>query len=249
MRKLKVVLSLMLAGLSGPLFAGHAEDNWPEPVKSYRTGQVLFDRLEVTRTDNDDELIVWDMLAWYGDDRNRIYFKGEGENVQDDGEPSELESAEVLASRLIAPFWEVQGGVGTRGSMASEAERENYLVFSLFGVAPYRFEMDNSVTVNEYGDIAASIEAEYDIRLSQVSYLQPRLELEAALTDAEEYDRPSGFNNIRVGLRYRYELSREFAPYVGVYWSRSLSDKADQIRDQGGDESETGVVVGVRMWF
>jgi copper resistance protein B len=122
-------------------------------------------------------------------------------------------------------------------------------VFSLFGMAPYRFEMDNSITVNEDGDIAASIEAEYDIRLSQVSYLQPRLEVEAALTDAEEYDRPSGFNNVRVGLRYRYELSREFAPYIGVYWSRALSDKAEQIRAQGGDESEIGVVVGVRMWF
>jgi copper resistance protein B len=235
--------------MSAPLFAGHAEDDWPEPVKPYRTGQILFDRLEITRTDNDESLIVWDMLAWYGGDRNRLYFKSEGKNERGDGEPSELESAEILASRLIAPFWEMQGGVGTRGSMASGADRENYLVFSLFGTAPYRFEMDNSVTVNEDGDIAASIEAEYDIRMSQVSYLQPRLELKAALTDAEAYDRPSGFNDVRVGLRYRYELSREFAPYIGVYWSRSLGNKADLIRDQGGDESETGVVIGVRMWF
>jgi copper resistance protein B len=249
MRKLKVVIYLTLAGMSAPLFAGHAEDDWPEPVKPYRTGQILFDRLEITRTDNDESLIVWDMLAWYGGDRNRLYFKSEGKNERGDGEPSELESAEILASRLIAPFWEMQGGVGTRGSMASGADRENYLVFSLFGTAPYRFEMDNSVTVNEDGDIAASIEAEYDIRMSQVSYLQPRLELKAALTDAEAYDRPSGFNDVRVGLRYRYELSREFAPYIGVYWSRSLGNKADLIRDQGGDESETGVVIGVRMWF
>ncbi|WP_297185377.1 copper resistance protein B [uncultured Porticoccus sp.] len=249
MKKLKTVISLMWIGLSAPLFAGHAEDDWPEPIKTYRTGQVLFDRLEVTRTDNNEDLLVWDMLAWYGGDRNRVYFKSEGENKWDDGEPAELERTELLASHLIAPFWELQGGVGTRGSTASGAERENYLVFSFFGMAPYRFEMDNSVTVNEDGDIAANIEAEYDIRLSQVSYLQPRVELAAALTDAEEYDRPSGFNNIRLGLRYRYELSREFAPYVGVYWSRSLGDKSDQVRDQGGDESETGVVVGIRMWF
>jgi len=187
-----------------PVFAGHAEDDWPEPVKPYRTGQVLFDRLEVTRTDNDESLIVWDMLAWYGGDRNRIYFKSEGENQKDDGEPTELESAEVLASRLITPFWELQGGIGTRGSLASGANRENYFVISLFGVAPYRFEMDNSITINEDGDIAASVEAEYDLRLSQVSYLQPRLEIAAALTDAEDYGRPSGFNDVRVGLRYRY---------------------------------------------
>jgi copper resistance protein B len=249
MKKLKVVMFLALSGITNCLLAGHADDEWSEPVQPYRTGQILFDRLEFTRTDNDADLIVWDMLAWYGGDRNRIYFKSEGKNERGDGEPSELESAEILASRLIAPFWEIQGGVGTRGSMASGADRENYLVFSLFGTAPYRFEMDNSFTVNEDGDIAASIEAEYDIRLSQVSYLQPRLELKAALTDAEAYDRPSGFNDVRVGLRYRYELSREFAPYIGVYWSRSLGNKADLIRDQGGDESETGVVIGVRMWF
>ncbi|MFT6491474.1 MAG: copper resistance protein B [Porticoccus sp.] len=249
MKKLKVVMFLALAGITNCLLAGHAEDDWSEPVKPYRTGQILFDRLEFTRTDNDADLIVWDMLAWYGGDRNRIYFKSEGKNERGDGEPSELESAEILASRLIAPFWEIQGGVGTRGSMASGADRENYLVFSLFGTAPYRFEMDNSFTVNEDGDIAASIEAEYDIRLSQVSYLQPRLEVNAALTDAESHERPSGFNDVRVGLRYRYELSREFAPYIGVYWSRSLGNKADLIRDQGGDESETGMVIGVRMWF
>ncbi len=249
MSKLKIVMPLVLAGMSGPVSAGHAEDDWPEPVESYRTGQILFDRLEVTRTDNDEDLIVWDMLAWYGGDSNRLYFKSEGENQKDDGEPTELESAEVLASRLIAPFWELQGGVGTRGSLASDAERENYLVFSLFGMAPYRLEMDNSITVNEDGDIAATIEAEYDLRLTQVSYLQPRLEVAAALTDAEAYSRPKGFNDVRVGLRYRYELSREFAPYIGAYWSRSLGDKADQIRTEGGDESESGIVVGVRMWF
>lgn len=249
MIKLKIIVPLVLAGLTGPVCAVHAEDDWPEPVKSYRTGQILFDRLEVTRTDNDEDVLVWDMLAWYGSDRNRLYFKSEGENQKDDGEPTELESAEVLVSRLIASFWELQGGVGTRGSLASGAERENYLVFSLFGVAPYRFEMDNSITVNEDGDIAATIEAEYDLRLSQVSYLQPRLEVAAALTDARAYNRPSGLNDIRVGLRYRYELSREFAPYIGAYWSRSLGDKADQIRAGGGDDSETGLVIGARLWF
>lgn len=249
MRKLNIVVPLVLAGLSGPVCAGHAQDDWPEPIKAYRTGKVLFDRLELTRTENSDDLVVWDMLAWYGGDRNRVYIKSEGENQQDDGEPSDLERTELLASHLIAPFWELQGGVGTRGSTASEQNREDYLVISLFGVAPYRFEMDNSITVNEDGDVAATIEAEYDIRLSQVSYLQPRLEIAAALTDAEAYNRPRGLNDVRVGLRYRYELSREFAPYIGAYWSRSLGDKADQIRAGGGDDSETGLVVGARLWF
>nr|WP_228638800.1 copper resistance protein B [Kangiella koreensis] len=230
-------------------FANHAEDNWPEPIKEYRTGQVLFDRLEVIRTNNDDDQLVWDMLAWYGGDENRIYFKSEGESTWDDGEPVYLESTELLASHLISPFWELQGGVGTRGTVGSDANRENYLVFSLFGLAPYQFEMDNSITINEDGDISMSLEAEYDVRLSQVSYIQPRIEMAASLSDAEEYKRPKGLNNIRLGLRYRYELSREFAPYIGVYWSRALGDMAEQIKAEGKNVSETGIMIGVRLWF
>lgn len=249
MKTLSIFTLLTITVMSATATADHAEEHWPEPVKSYRTGQVMFDRMEFTRTNNNENLIVWDMLAWYGGDRNRVYFKSEGENKQNDGEPTELESTELLASQLIAPFWEIQGGVGLRGSMASDADREHYLVLSLFGMAPYRFEMDNSLTINEDGDIAASLEAEYDIRLSQVSYLQPRLEVSAGLTDAQAFDRPSGFNDIRIGLRYRYEISREFAPYIGVYWRRALGQKANQIADDGGDQIETGFVAGVRMWF
>jgi len=105
--------------------------------------------------------------------------------------------------------------------MNSNVNLEHYAVFSLFGLAPYRFEMDNSLTINEDGDIAANLETEYDLRLTQVSYLQPRLEVAAALTDALEYDRPHGLNSIRLGLRYRYDLSRKFAPYTGGYWQQS----------------------------
>lgn len=249
MKSLTLLISLMGIVTSIPALAGHAKESWPAPVKSYQTGQIMIDRLEVTRTDNDEDVVVWDMKAWYGGDRNRVYFKSEGENALDDGEPSELESAELLASRLIAPFWQLQAGVGTSGSTASDANRENYLVLSLLGIAPYRFEMDSSITVNEDGDIAASMEAEYDLRLTQVSYLQPRLELTAALTDAPDYERPSGFNSVRLGFRYRYELAREFAPYVGVYWSRALGDKAALVREGGDEANETGIVVGARMWF
>ncbi|WP_286842537.1 copper resistance protein B, partial [Idiomarina sp. UBA4206] len=57
--------------------AGHAEEGWPEPVKEYYTGQVLFDRLELTRTDEEENVAVWDMMAWYGGDYHRFVFKSE----------------------------------------------------------------------------------------------------------------------------------------------------------------------------
>jgi copper resistance protein B len=249
MKSLPAFLSLSLALSSSVVLAQHAKDDWPTPIKPYYTGQLMLDRLEISQNDKGDNVATWDMLAWYGSDETRIYFKSEGENQLNDGEPSELERAEVLASKLILPFWEAQAGLGARGSLDSDVNLEHYAVFSLFGLAPYRFEMDNSLTVNEDGDVAAKIEAEYDLRLTQASYLQPRLALAAALTDALDYNRPRGLNSVRVGLRYRYEFTREFAPYIGAYWRSSFGETADLEEAQGKDDSEFGLVIGVRMWF
>lgn len=244
--KLLLVTAALLPGLA---IAGHAQEDWPEPVKDYYTGQVLFDRLELTRSSEDDTIAVWDMMAWYGGDYHRVVFKSEGENAQNDGEPTHLESAELLYGYLVSPFWSFQAGIGTRGSLSSESSMENYAVFSFAGLAPYWFEMDNSLMINEEGDIQFVSEAEYEWQLTQTSYLQPRMELTANLTDSTLYQRQSGLSNLRVGLRYRHEVMREFAPYVGIYWNGALGNTADELRQMGEDTTETGVVLGARIWF
>ncbi|WP_371194593.1 copper resistance protein B [Glaciecola sp. SC05] len=253
MKRINVInLSLIASCLSTLLSSAHAQetpDDWPDPVAEYYTGSILFDRFEYTRTDDEENIGVWDMVGWYGGDTYRVYFKSEGENKQDDGEPTDIERAEILASKLIAPFWELQAGLGTRGTLSSESNMENYAVISLYGVAPYQFEMDNSLMINEDGDINFAMEAEYEIRVTQVSYLQPRLAISASLSESERFDRQSGFNSIRLGLRYRYEFSREFAPYVGMYWSKTLGNSADAAERKGESTNETGLVLGARFWF
>jgi len=246
------IISKVLLGLtvvSSSAVAQETPSNWPEPVEAYYTGRILFDRLEYTRTNDEENIGVWDMVGWYGGDTYHLYVKSEGENKQDDGEPTDIERAELLVSKLIMPFWELQAGIGTRGSLFSVANMENYAVISLYGLAPYQFEMDNSLIINEDGDISFSVEAEYEIRVTQISYLQPRLALSGSLSESERFERPSGFNSVRLGLRYRYEFSREFAPYIGMYWSRSLGDSADAARLNGESVSESGVVLGARFWF
>ncbi|HDY84683.1 hypothetical protein LCGC14_0786370 [marine sediment metagenome] len=252
MNILKIVIGWSICCFCSVLFAEdrqHDNADWPAPMASMLTGKFMVDRLELSQTDSGANVATWDVLAWYGGDEHRVYFKSEGQNQLNDGEPTDLESTEALVSTLISPFWEIQAGLGLRGPLDSDVSREHYAVFSLFGLAPYRFGMDNALTINENGDIAAKLETEYDLRLSQVSYLQPRLEVAAALTDALEYDRPKGLNSIRLGLRYRYELSREFAPYIGGYWQQSFGETADIIEAKGKDDTEFGLVLGVRMWF
>ena len=246
---LRVLLVVLAFAGSNYSLAQETPKDWPSPVVDTLNGIVLFDRLEVARNNREENIGVWDMVAWYGGDTYRLYFKSEGENKQDDGEPTDIERAELLASKLIAPFWEIQAGLGTRGTLTSESNMENYAVISLYGLAPYQFEMDNSLIVNEDGDISFAVEAEYEVRMTQTSYLQPRLAISGSLTESTRYDRQSGFNSIRLGLRYRYEFSREFAPYVGMYWSRALGNTADVAELAGESVSETGFVLGARFWF
>ncbi|MCQ2045295.1 copper resistance protein B, partial [Stutzerimonas kunmingensis] len=52
-----------------------------------------------------------------------------------------------------------------------------------------------------------------------------------------------------VGLRLRYEIVREFAPYIGVTWSRAYGNTADMARDEGEDVDEARFVAGIRLWF
>ncbi|GGZ79937.1 copper resistance protein B [Paraglaciecola sp. Hal342] len=246
---LRVLLVVLAFAGSNYSLAQETPKDWPSPVVDTLNGIVLFDRLEVARNNREENIGVWDMVAWYGGDTYRLYFKSEGENKQDDGEPTDIERAELLASKLIAPFWEIQAGLGTRGTLTSESNMENYAVISLYGLAPYQFEMDNSLIVNEDGDISFAVEAEYEVRMTQTSYLQPRLAISGSLTESTRFDRQSGFNSIRLGLRYRYEFSREFAPYVGMYWSRALGNTADVAELAGESVSETGFVLGARFWF
>lgn len=59
----------------------------------------------------------------------------------------------------------------------------------------------------------------------------------------------SGLTNMSAGLRLRYEFSRQFAPYIGLEWSRSFGDTADYLQAAGKDKSSSQVLAGLKFWF
>lgn len=232
----------------------HAEDgydapaDWPSPMMEHNTGAVLFDRLEYVVPDKGDEALVWDFEAWYGGDINRVYLKSEGENVQGDGESAEFEALDLRYSRLIADFWELQGGIGYQGNVGSNDHPERfYGVIGLQGTAPYRIETSLDLKVSEDGDAWAQLEAEHDVRLTQRWYLQPRAEVVAAGSEVPEFGVGEGLNSVNASLRLRYEITRRFAPYVGGYWEKRYGDTADLARARGGHVEDTGIVAGIRV--
>ncbi|KQY85023.1 copper resistance protein B [Brevundimonas sp. Root1423] len=209
-----------------------------------RTTAVVIDRLEAGFGDG-EETWLWDVQGWSGGDINRFWWKSEGEGDFDDG----LEEAELQAlySRAVLPFWDVQAGV--RQDVRPDGEDTTHLVLGLQGLAPYWWEIDAAAFLSTEGDLTARAEAEYDQRITQRLILQPRLEIDASDSDIPELEIGSGLTSVEAGLRLRYEFRKEFAPYVGVEWSRSFGDTADYIEARGGDADDTRFVVGLKAWF
>ncbi|WP_439478339.1 copper resistance protein B [Brevundimonas sp.] len=209
-----------------------------------RTTAIIIDRLEAGFGD-DGETWLWDVQGWSGGDINRLWWKSEGEGDFDDGvEEAELQA---LYSRAVTPFWDVQAGV--RQDFRPDGEDTTHLVLGLQGLAPYWWEIDAAAFLSTEGDLTARVEAEYDQRITQRLILQPRLEIDASASDIPELEIGSGLSSVEAGLRLRYEFRKEFAPYVGVEWSRAFGDTADYIEARGGEADETRFVVGLKAWF
>ena len=93
------------------------------------------------------------------------------------------------------------------------------------------------------------LEGYYDQRITQRLILQPRVEANFALQDVRESGIGSGLSDLELGLRLRYEVVKEFAPYVGVEWARKVGDTARFARAAGEDDNVTNFVAGIRFWF
>lgn len=208
------------------------------------TGMVLVERLEARiPTDGGETGYLWDAQAWYGGDLNRFVLKTEGEGEIDGA----VEDAEIQAlySRAIGPFFDLQAGV----RFDPEPDSRTHLVLGVAGLAPYMVHVDGALFLSDRGDLTARVEAEYDQKITQALILQPRVEAEFAAQDIPERDIGAGVTKVEPGLRLRYEIAREFAPYIGVEYEAKLGETADIARARGEDPDGFKVLLGVRAWF
>lgn len=186
----------------------------------------------------------WDGEAWFGGDINRLFLKSEGEGAFHEG----IESAEVQAlySRAVGPYFNLQGGV--RQDLGPSPKR-TYATIGFEGLAPGQFEVEGAAFLSNKGDLLGRLEGYYDQRVTERLILQPRVELNFAAQDVPENRIGSGLTDAELGLRLRYEIRREFAPYVGVSWERQVGDTARFARAAGDNPSSRSIVAGVRVWF
>jgi copper resistance protein B len=204
-------------------------------------GMLLLDQIEWQQLDDGDAL-AWEFDAWYGDDYNKLWFETEGDRVDSEEEGR----VEVMWDHIISPWWSLQTGV--RHDFGRGPSRD-WLDFGIQGMAPYFFDIDAAIYVGEQGRTSARFSAEYDMLITQRLILQPEVEVRLFGKDDPENGIGSGLSDVEVGLRLRYEIRREFAPYIGLHWERKFGRTATLARGEGEDADELSLVGGLHVWF
>lgn len=220
-----------------PDVAGHAVHD--KAVHAYWS----LDRLEAWEADEGSTAVGWEGLAWIGTDLDRVWLRSEGEHMDGAVEAADIE---VLYGRAIAPWWDLLAGV--RHDFG-EGPSQTFAALGVMGLAPYKFEVSATAYLGQSGQSAARLEAEYETLLTNRLILQWVAEAEFHGRDDPRRGIGSGLGTVEAGARLRYEIRREFAPYVGIAWERAFGETADLRRDAFHDIRDTRVVVGVRTWF
>ena len=205
-------------------------------------GSLLVDRLE-SATTRGSTATTYDWQAWYGQTYDRALIRAEGSI---EGGTFKDARNELLWAHAITAYLDTQ--LGVRYDSGKGTDR-GWLAFGIQGLLPYWLYVEATAYVNEQGRTAFRLETEYDLLLTQKLILQPRIEMNFYSQRDDTRDVSSGLSNIEAGLRLRYEIRREFAPYVGVEWASRFGSAADNIRASGNAAEGVVLVAGVRLWF
>ena len=213
-------------------------------------GAVLFDQNELRSTGRGSPFYAVEGSAFYGTDYHRIWFNTRAETNRDRGG---LERAELQAlySRLVGYYWDLQAGVrhDFRIDPREGTPARTYGMVALQGLAPGFFEVQLQAFFGEGGVALARAAASYDILITNRLVLQP----EAELNFSSGWDRDAliapGLYRMEAGLRLRYEITREFAPYIGYSYESFTGGASGLIRRFGEKPSQSTVVAGIRIFF
>jgi copper resistance protein B len=202
--------------------------------------KVLVEKLELRPSGGADGY-AWEGRAEFGGDIERLVIKSRGDGAR------ELDRAEldVLYARSVTPYFNLEAGV----RQDLEPRSRTYLTLGFGGVAPYGFDLDTALFLSDRGDLTARAEAAHDFRLTQRLILEPRAEANFAAQNDPAQRIGSGLSSLELGLRLRYAVTPQIAPYVGVNFERRFGETARLARAAGQDRQDTRFVIGLRTWF
>jgi len=207
-----------------------------------RFSQILFNLAEAQVRRGGDGY-RWDGEGWFGGDIDRVVVKSEGEGTF--GRSIEQAEVQALYAHAIGPYFNLLAGA--RQDLGPNGGR-THAAIGVEGPAPYWFDVEAMLFASDKG-VRARGSAWYDQRLTQRAILQPRVEVNLAAQDEPDARVGAGLSSVEAGLRLRYEIAREFAPYVGINWERRYGATARYARADGEGSGGISLALGVRGWF
>ncbi len=242
--------SVVQAGMRSP---APQPQTWPPPVNDQQNRlftliDVLDYRPRIGGGQGHDDY-RWDVEGWYGGDYNRLWFKSEGQ--RDTAFKADYDvDFQLLYGRFIRKHYDLQ--IGSRVETQSFKGRNvtrGMGVIGIEGLVPYNYEFESALFIDQAGAVSARLSFTKDLLLTQRLIFQGRFETNAAVQRVERFTTGSGLNNLEFGVRLRYEIQREFAPYAGISLDKSFGETATLVREDGGSPTQVRFVLGVRAWF
>jgi copper resistance protein B len=219
-----------------PPLEGHAVHD--SAIHSY----LLFDQLE-WQDAKEGSTLNWQAEGWIGGDIDRLNFRSEGERTNGHTEEAEVQA---LWGHAITSGWETAAGIRQDFKPGSP---QTWAAFGLEGEALKDLDLEITAFLGEGSQTGLRLEAEYDVMLTQNLILQPHTEFNFYGKNDAARGTGSGLSETEFGLRLRYEITPQFAPYVGVSWNNMHGHTASYAKEEEEDTHDARFVAGIRMWF
>ena len=203
---------------------------------------VLLDRLE-SRNASGGDVLHWNLDTWIGRDLRKLRIRSEGDRRDGDTERAELE---ILWGRAVAPWWEIVAGA--RADFAPGSDQQ-WAAFGVQGLAPYGLDVEATAYIGSAGRTALRAKTAAELHVTNRLSLEPSLEIDWNGQSDPARAQWSGLADAELGLRLRYEVRREVAPYLGLVRERRFGQTADFARAANRDPDDTQFVAGIRLWF
>jgi copper resistance protein B len=233
----QLLCSLSLLMASQVSLAAEAKNFWG----------IQFEEFEYRYNDDGGyKLGVWDGDIFYGTDEYKFRWLTKGEYESKTSNFSTLENQFVIQAP-ISDFFDAKAGLRFD---TPEGENRSYAVVGIAGLAPQWFEVGLNFYVSEKGDTSASIDAEYELLLTNRLILTTSLATDIAFSSDVDIGIGSGLNSTELGLRLSYDLiDRSFSPYIGVVRENLYGKTADLAEHDGESSGELSIVLGVKIMF
>ena len=184
----------------------------------------------------------WNVTGWIGRDLDRLSFRTTGD-VSRAG--STATATDALYARAIHPWWDVAGGVRHD---TGDGPSRSWVAFGVRGLAPYWVHLSATAYAGASGRTMVRVEADHELLLTNRLVALVRAEAEVHGRDDPARRTGRGLSATAVGLRLRYEITREFAPYAGIQWRRLYAGTANHARRDESLPHGVDLVVGLRLW-